>query len=360
MKYPQKTVHFFMGSNTPNGFHSYFTQLQDPDFSWKLLLLKGGPGTGKSTLMKRIAASADGFVEEIHCSSDPDCLDAVLLHDSGRAVVDATSPHELEPRYPLSVEKLLDLASLADIHGMQAKRAEVIAVTDRIGEHHRDFCRLLRSAALLQNNNKTLITPYIDQQKLTHHAVRVCKRFCTDAAKGKEHIRMVSAFTPKGLLRFEDSISSLCDHVITLHDEYRCCAPFLLRKIKDLLLADGAEFYSLYSPYDAANELEGILIPSLSVGFITTTKELPYQHPSKNMHMTRFIDPAVLKEKKQRLRFTKKTATVLLEEGVTSLKAAKDLHDILESLYLPHMDFTPVQQAFERFYPTDEHPSPLL
>ena len=42
---------FFAGSNTPLGFYSFFDQIIDLMQAHRFFILKGGPGTGKSTLM---------------------------------------------------------------------------------------------------------------------------------------------------------------------------------------------------------------------------------------------------------------------------------------------------------------------
>ncbi len=49
---------FFMGTNTAQGYFSLFPELFDAKDGWTAYLIKGGPGTGKSGLMKRIAAKA--------------------------------------------------------------------------------------------------------------------------------------------------------------------------------------------------------------------------------------------------------------------------------------------------------------
>lgn len=78
MNHTAEPLHFFLGANTPQGFVSRFDQLADPAGGWREFVIKGGPGTGKSTLMKRVAAAAEGRCEQIeliHCSSDADSLD---------------------------------------------------------------------------------------------------------------------------------------------------------------------------------------------------------------------------------------------------------------------------------------------
>ena len=63
---------FFPGSNTPDGFYSLFDGLYSPEDGWRLFIIKGGPGTGKSALMKKVAAECDRrgiCCERIYCFS---------------------------------------------------------------------------------------------------------------------------------------------------------------------------------------------------------------------------------------------------------------------------------------------------
>lgn len=92
--------HYFLGANTPSGFVSRFDQLTDPEQFDRVYVLKGTPGNGKSTLLRRVAAAFEekcGGIELIHCSFDPDSLDAVVLGDWRCVVVDGTPPQEGAP-----------------------------------------------------------------------------------------------------------------------------------------------------------------------------------------------------------------------------------------------------------------------
>ena len=76
-----KQSNYFLGSNTNLGFYSYFDKILNPQKNARLYIIKGGPGSGKSTLMKRLLERfiADGDdIEKFYCSSDPNSLDGVL------------------------------------------------------------------------------------------------------------------------------------------------------------------------------------------------------------------------------------------------------------------------------------------
>ena len=91
---------FFLGGNTPSGFYSLYHQLSDPARMRALYIIKGGPGCGKSTLMRRVErhAQAAGLeTQQVLCSGDPDSLDALILPQLGAALVDGTAPQGVVP-----------------------------------------------------------------------------------------------------------------------------------------------------------------------------------------------------------------------------------------------------------------------
>ena len=93
-----KSVHRFFGALTPDGSVNYIENLTE-DISVRYFI-KGRPGTGKSSIMKKLAARANdcGIDAEVyHCSFDPDSLDMVILPSLDICIFDSTAPHEIFP-----------------------------------------------------------------------------------------------------------------------------------------------------------------------------------------------------------------------------------------------------------------------
>ena len=93
-------IRYFLGANSPSGFYSLYDQLLPPERARAIYILKGGPGCGKSTLMRKVAAWAQETgleTEYILCSGDPDSLDAVVFPDKAAAIVDGTAPQGVVP-----------------------------------------------------------------------------------------------------------------------------------------------------------------------------------------------------------------------------------------------------------------------
>jgi ABC-type lipoprotein export system ATPase subunit len=94
MEQKGRVKHIFPGGNTSQGFYSFFDSvLHNMD---RIFIIKGGPGTGKSTLIRLVGmAMVDRGhdIEYLHCASDNDSLDGVVMTDLKVAIVDGTAPH---------------------------------------------------------------------------------------------------------------------------------------------------------------------------------------------------------------------------------------------------------------------------
>lgn len=98
---PGREVHRFFGAATVQGAVDFIPQVTG-DIP-RRVFLKGRPGTGKSTLLKRVAQAARQAgqdVELYHCSLDPGSLDLVAVRGAGFCVLDSTAPHEYFPERP--------------------------------------------------------------------------------------------------------------------------------------------------------------------------------------------------------------------------------------------------------------------
>ena len=124
----------FPGGNTPQGFYSYYNDILPQRKAEKIFCIKGGPGTGKSTLMKGVGRhfSEQGEdVDYLWCSSDPDSLDGVVLRKRNVVLLDGTAPHIVDPKNPGAVDEILNLGAYWDEEGIRSRREEIIACNEK-------------------------------------------------------------------------------------------------------------------------------------------------------------------------------------------------------------------------------------
>ena len=123
------SVDFFLGATTPAGFKGYFAPLRrEPGM--QLVLLKSGPGCGKSTLMKRLARAAQEKGEPSSASTAPatPTVWTVVFLRQKRAIIDATAPHVVEPEAPGADERVLSLYHTIDADALHSHKDEVTAL----------------------------------------------------------------------------------------------------------------------------------------------------------------------------------------------------------------------------------------
>lgn len=128
-------LRFFAEGNTARGSVNLFeSSLQNLD---KLYILKGGPGNGKSNLIRSIS---EGLQEKgydiwlLHCARDHQSLDGLIVPHLKLGIVDGTAPHVVEPRLPGVVEVYMNLGDAWNLHVLSRYRAEIERLTGSIDD----------------------------------------------------------------------------------------------------------------------------------------------------------------------------------------------------------------------------------
>jgi hypothetical protein len=93
-----KEWHRFSGAMTPQGNINFYELLIENIKN--RYIVKGRPGTGKSTMTRKLAKAAldAGYdVEYYHCAFDPDSIDMIIIPEMSFAILDGTAPHVFNP-----------------------------------------------------------------------------------------------------------------------------------------------------------------------------------------------------------------------------------------------------------------------
>ena len=134
---------YFAAANGFDGFRSNFDTLFRPDRYERIYVLKGGPGTGKSTLLKSCAALGEARgvrTLRVRCSSDAASLDGVIYLPDGRrpvALLDGTAPHERDAIVAGAIDRLIDLGDYRRDDELAGRREEILALNAEKSEAYR-------------------------------------------------------------------------------------------------------------------------------------------------------------------------------------------------------------------------------
>ena len=343
---------YFLGANSPSGFYSLYGELSDPARMASLYILKGGPGCGKSSLMKRVARhaeAADLDTELIRCSADPDSLDAVILPQKGIAVVDGTAPHVIEAGCPGGLETYVDLSRFYDHGALGEIKSDLLALFSEYKGHYRQAYRCLNAAGELKKNlTESAGSPEL-RIRLEKRAAGIIGRELKKNGRsgGAVSRRFLSAVTHSGAVNLWDTVGAQAERVYELADSCGA-AHHLLSPILSAAETSGYHTVACHDPM-APERLMHLILPELSLAFVTSSPDAPWPGRSfRRLRLDAMADGQSHSINKPRLRFAKRMYDALCADGVAGLSQAKAAHDRLEALYNPHVDFEGVYAEADR------------
>lgn len=329
---------YFLGCPTPIGFE---THLGDDIKSGKFFtyIIKGGPGTGKSTLMKKLAAALSDVdaAELYYCSSDPDSLDAVVFRKLGVIFVDGTAPHVFEPTYPGARERLLDLGRFWNGDMIREKANEVIAHSDANQKLHLRAKRYLAAICNLNADTMTTGESAMLGDKLDAYAKRLSAKLMpkTGRTAGKISLRQITSITPKGVITHDAALEGYKRYVIG--DPYYAVTDSLLKNLSIFAVNAGYDVIASKNVFLPNCVYEHLVIPELGIAFVSG--ETAYAEDAAKINALRFYDRDLLKERRRRFIFNNSAKRELTLAAIEALAHAKTVHDDLERCYIGAMDF---------------------
>lgn len=336
---------YFLGANSCEGFFSAFKESYLPAEGWRAYLIKGGPGTGKSSFMKYVAAKAEKrglFCELCVCSSDPDSLDGVIIPEIKTVLLDATAPHTVEPKYVGACEIELDLGLYRNSKMLKKNAERVIAATDKNHLIHRTASRYLSAAGELMLDNLRISADCTDTAAAEALAERICRRSIPErqtSAKPREQVRFIEGITPRGIVAYCRTVSEGCNRIVAVEDRFGSVSGIIMRYVRRYALEHGYDIITLKNPFLPSMLDDHIIIPELSLAFVTENEYLSFDADVRRIHARRFCDVRALKMHRGRMTFNRRAARELLMTASQALARAKTAHDELEKLYIEAMDF---------------------
>lgn len=263
-----------------------------------------------------------------------------------------TAPHVVEPRFPGAVERYVNLGACYDTAVLSEKKERVMELMAGYQGAYRRAYRCLKGAGQLMEDNLELLETNELKEKIKKRAKGIIAReIPKHGTGGTVTERFLSAVTCRGQMCLFDTADELCKRIYELSDSYGL-AHLLLEELLGAAVERGHDAIACPDPM-APNRLQHLLLPGLGVAFVTGSPELPYPgKPYRRIRLDAMADQEELRRHKARIRFSRKVSRALLDEGMETLAAEKVLHDELEQIYNPHVDFDKVYATAQTI--TDE------
>ncbi len=359
--YKEEGERYFAAANTKDGFVSFFDEVFTDTECDRVYILKGGPGVGKSTFMKKLGMLAleKGYeTEYFHCSSDPQSLDGIIIRDKKVAVIDGTSPHAVEPKLAGAREIIVDLGRAWDTDMLFEKKDEICSLTKSKKQHYKDCYTFLHSKNVMDGLVYNLIFPYVLFDKLDKSAARFSRNLFKSLGKkekGNVKTRLTRALSSLGKIRLS-TFENKADMCVFLKEPFEACrlSSLYLGAVYEYALQIGADIYVSFSP-ENKEQIDALYFPELKVS-VSTYDENCVSECDKSLkkcriiNCARFLDLKGLSHLNPLRKFYSKLSKNMEKQALENLENAGKTHMDLEKIYRLCTDYKTVEKISDEYF----------
>jgi len=343
----QTNARIFISANTGNGFYSLYDDWFRNENFERIYVIHGGPGTGKSTLMRKICACAKSkgaLCKEILCSSDPASLDGIILEKNGKriGVLDGTAPHPRIFSHPGVKEVLWNLGAFWNEECLCEHRAAIEERSNAKKEAYKHAYALLHAADSCHNALKDLTAMQFDTEKLTAHIERKTKKL---SCKGTAKFCFVRAYSMSGEATELPQLSHIREVVLLCGKKH--AAEIYLSNFENALRKNDIAHTVYISPL-SKHEIDAIYVEECDRLVIWNGFADASVH-GKKIHMNRFFKGKTNSIPQRQQKSAEKLEDALIKTALGALEEAGKHHFALEEIYKSAMRFDELRAASEDF-----------
>ena len=355
-----KLKKLFPGGNTSQGFYSYYDHIISPDAT-RIFIIKGGPGVGKSTLMRSIGETMleMGYDVEYHCcSSDNGSLDGVCIPQIGVALIDGTAPHVVDPKNPGAVDEIVHLGDFWDEGLMKQNKEAVLKSNRRVGRLFQMAYFSLKEAKAVQDEWESYITEATDFAKVNEAAVLVWKEVFSGVTPNFRELAyarrlFATAITPDGPMNHLDTVLQETENLYVIKGEPGSGKASIIGKTADLAKTLGL-FTEVYHCSFVPQNVDVVVIPELSTAVANLSAPVSFDpncldnlKTTTEINLSAFLNQDITAIYSDEISSCQGRFTAAFNRAVRFISLAKAEHDLMESYYIPAMDFAAINAKKE-------------
>lgn len=344
------TRQYFLGANSRYGFHSLYNSFCKAEDGCFLYVIKGGPGCGKSSFMRCIgsAAEKEGLdCEYILCSGDPDSIDGVLIPALGVGYVDGTAPHAIDAAYPGCGAMYLDLGRYYNSAALRHRLNDIMELSGQYKGLYNSAYTCIALGAAAMPRYMPGIWGSEEMEKVDRKVLGLCKR---EFGKGKSQSiikeRFLDAISCKGRCCLHRDIEESYQRTYILDNKFGL-GNYYLQKLLEASAGRSEEIIVCRDCLDP-KLISAIMFPRSSLALICST---PDRHEFRHSRHIR-LDNIISKDNTAHIRLQVRTGERMSKNALgiatKTLADAKAIHDKIEDIYNPHVDFDGVYREAQR------------
>ncbi|HBD63002.1 MAG TPA: ATPase [Clostridiales bacterium] len=346
-----KEKHIFAGGNTSKGFYSCFDNIFDPVELNHIYILKGGPGVGKSSFMKKFAGEMlkkDYSAEFVHCSSDNESLDGIIIPELKIAIVDGTAPHTLDPQIPGAVDEIVNLGAFIDSNQLKKYKNQIIQTNKNKTMIYKSAYRYLKAAGIISEEINAIHDSLVDTGKFEIMCADAKAKMLADdedlKKKSKTKRLFSEAYTANGYISHTASLYQ-GKRIWSVVGENTSYTSELLKMLADEASKRGYDIELYCMPLNP-DMLRHIHIPEMNL-VITGSGDHAIADSEEVFDIHGIMNTENLKTRVSEIENNLHLFDLLIKIALDKLSETKKYHELLEVFYINSMDFNGVDNSFE-------------
>ncbi|RHW40277.1 hypothetical protein D1B31_12035 [Neobacillus notoginsengisoli] len=350
-----KVRNYYAGGNTARGFYSlYPSNLKGLDL---LFILKGGPGTGKSSLMKEIGKEwlEKGFdLEFLHCSSDNESIDGIVIPALKTGIVDGTHPHVIEPEAPGVIEEYVNLGEAWDSAVLHSQKEAILTLNREITETFNQAYATFKEALDIHDEWEKIYIQTMDFQKADELTEKLIDQLFGKIKHNKKsdvRHRFLGAATPIGAVDFVPNLTEDIPKRYFIKGRAGSGKSTMLKKMARSAEERGIDVEVYHCGFDP-HSLDMLIFRELGVAIFDSTaphEYFPSREGDEIIDTYELLIPEGTDERfKEKIDGISARYKAKMKEAISWLARAKDMHDELEKIYGAAMDFEKVDGIKEK------------
>lgn len=257
-----------------------------------------------------------------------------------------TAPHVVDPVNPGAVDEILNMGQCWKEEGFKQFRKNIIDINKEVGRTFRRAYRYIGAAKLVHDDWSNFNSEALNLSKLNKLKEELKDKILTTpvSTSGFDRHLFATAFTPEGIVTFVDTLYPDYKDVYVLNGGPGTGKTDILDYISKEALKRGY-YVEIYHDPLIPDRIEHIFIPELSTAILTSNEINQKQFNGYQIYMDNVLNPYVLNKNREEIKHSSEAFYQLLNKGLEIISHAKQLHDQMETYYIPNMDFDKVNEV---------------
>lgn len=343
---PGKVLNYFAEGNTAKGFCSFYeSNLLGLE---KIFILKGGPGIGKSSLMKNIAREwrEKGYdIEILHCSRDNDSIDGIIIPELKVAVVNGNEPHAIEAKLPGIIEMYIDMGEALDAQLLKDQKKTMEELKEKQEETYKLAYSKFQDALKVHDEWEKIYIANMDFSKANAITAELIERYFGNRKFDKKAVvkhRFFGAATPKGAVDYIPAITEEFCKRYFIKGRPGSGKSSMLRKLAAAAEERGVDVEVYHCGFDP-NSLDMLIFRELNIAIFDSTSPHEYYPGRESDEVIDMyeiaITPGTDEKYEAELNDIVKRYKKRVREATAALAEGQQLNDKLEQYYGSAVDY---------------------